>query len=366
MSTLLPSTRPTSADLLGDETNLLLLKSMVSGESVSVNVSALSDKMRRHRNTVRKDVLRLLEHKVVNLPVCPFMGLYREYPLLVIIRADLPDEKSIHDWIVEDPHIFAAYWSRHAEYNMLLFVYHRDVLGYQLWRESLIEERKIPSREVRIPSSAIYVSNQLMAKYDPGASIGLMANDVNLKGGIEINGLELNKDHLNILRHLVSGGVFKVNENLLSRELGIHRKTVMRRVDQLIKERWILSPVCRFPDLLCPPNYVLAYTLVDMMKARDRIHQALQEDPHVSVALRISIGGYTDLLFSAHPDISEHMDWEKELSRRFPGCMGRADVTYLSPRNKITIDQQYVSLCIINGKLARTRGRKFREAVRVS
>jgi len=183
------------------------------------------------------------------------MGLYREYPLLVIVRADLRDEKSVRDWIVEDPHIFAAYWSRHAEYNMLLFVYHKDVLGYQLWRESLIEERKIPSREMRIPSSATYFSNQLMAKYDPGAAIGLMENEENRKGRIEINGMELNKDHLNILKHLVSGGAFKINENLVSRELGIHRKTVMRRVDQLIKERWILNSVCRFPDLLCPPNY---------------------------------------------------------------------------------------------------------------
>jgi len=355
-----------SPELLEDEMNLRLLKMLVSGECVSVNIAALSRSLRKHRNTVRREVLWLLENRVVNRPVCPFMGLYREYPLLVVIRADLPDEKPIRDWIVEDPHIFAAYWSRYAEYNMLLFVYHKDVLGYQLWRESLIEERKIPSRGTRIPSSSMYVSNQLMMKYDPSAAIGLMATEVNQKGRIEINGLELSKDQLSIFKHLVSGGVFKINENLLSREIGIHRKTVMRRVDQLIKERWILGPVCRFPDLLCPPNYVLAYALVDIVKARDRIHHAFQKDPHVSMALRISIGGYTDLVFSAHPDISEHMDWEKELSRRFPGCIGRVDATYLSPKNKITIDQQYVSLCIIDGRLARMRGRKFQEATRVS
>lgn len=356
-------TRQFSPELLEDEMNLRLLKMLVSGECVSVNIAALSKSLRKHRNTIRKETIWLLEKHVVNQPVCPFMGLYREYPLLVIIRADLPDEKPIRDWIVEDPHIFAAYWSRHAEYNMLLFVYHKNVLGYQLWRESLIDERKIPPREMRIPSSAIYVSNQLMTKYDPSAAIGLMENEANLKGRIEINRLELNKDHLNILKHLVSGGVFKINENLLSRELGIHRKTVMRRVDQLIKEGWILSPVCRYPDLLCPPNYILAYALVNIVKARDRIQNVFQKDPHVSMALRISIGEYSDLIFSAHPDISEHMDWEKGLSRRFPGCISRADVTYLSPRNKITIDQQYVSLCIINGKLARVRGRRFREAV---
>lgn len=354
------------SDAFEDETNLLLLRSLVSGQCVSVNLSALSSAIRKHRNTTRKEVDALLKQRVINPPVCPFMGLYREYPLLVIIRADLPDEKRIREWIVEDPHIFAAYWSRYAEYNMLLFVYHKDVLGYQLWRESLAEEHKIPPRETRIPSSSVYVSNQLMMKYDPSAAIGLMATEVNQKGRIEINGLELDKDQFNILKRLTSGGVFKINENLLSRDFAIHRKTVMRRLDQLLKERWILEPVCRFPDLLCPPNYVLVYAMVDIVRARDRIQQALQNDPHVSMALRISFGVYNALVLSAHRGISEHMQWEQEFSRRFPGCIGRVDVTYLSPRNKITIDQQYVSLRIIEGRLARLRGRKLREAVRVA
>jgi len=343
-----------------------LLKSLVSGESVSVNVNALSRLLRKHRNTIRKMVLQLLEYEVVNQAICPFMGLYRQYPLLVIVRADFPDEKPIRDWVSQDKHIFAAYWSRHAEYNMLLFIYHKDVLTYQLWRESLTEEGKIPPRETRFPSSSIYVSNQLTLKYDPSAAIGLMEAEVNQKGRIEVNGLKLEKLQFNILKHLVSGGVFKLNENFLSRELGIHRKTVTKRVDQLLKEGWILEPVCRFPDLLCPPNYVLVYSMVEIRKGRDRVAAALQSDPHVSMALRISIGGYDALVFSAHPDISEHMDWEQSLSRRFPECIGHVDVTYLSPRTKILIDQQKVSLGIIEDNLARVRGKKLRELIKVS
>jgi len=363
LSTLLPSARPPSSDLLNDETNLLLLRSLVSGESVSVNISALSDRMGKHRNTVRKGVLRLLEHKVANLPVCPFMGLYREYPLLVIVRADLPHEKRVRDWVAQDKQIFAAYWSRQSEFNTLLFIYHRDVLAYQLWRESLTEEGKIPPRETRFPSSSIYVSNQLMLKYNPSAAIGLMENEMKQKGKIEVNGLALDEFHFDILKHLVSGGVFKLNENLLSRELGIHRKTVTRRVDELLKNGWILEPVCRFPDLLCPPNYVLTYSMVELKKARDRVTLSLQNDPHVSMALRVSIGGYNFLLFSAHSDISEHMEWEQSLSRRFPGCIGHVDITYLSPRTKILIDQQKVSLGIIDERLSRVRGKKLRKSV---
>ena len=135
----------------------------------------------------------------------------------------------------------------------------------------------------------------------------------------------------------------------------------MRHVDELLRSGWILQPVCRFPDLLCPPNYVLAYSMMEIRKSRERVSLALQNDPHVSMALRISIGGHNVLLFSAHSDISEHMEWEQSFSRRFPGCIGHVDVTYLSPRTKILIDQQKVSLGIIADNLARVRGRRLRK-----
>jgi biotin operon repressor len=352
-----------SSDMLEDETNLLLLRSLVSGQCVSVNLSALSSAVRKHRNTIRDDVHELLQQKVINPPVCPFMGLYREYPLLVIVRADLPDERRVREWVAQDKQIFAAYWSRREEYNMLLFLYHKDVLGYQLWRESLTEEHKIPPRETRLPSHSMYVSNQLMLKYDPSAAISLMGAEVDRNGKLEINGVMIRELQFSILKHLISGDVFKLNENLLSRQLGIHRRTVMKRVDQLLSNGWILQPVCRFPDLLCPPNYVLAYSMVEIRKARERVTHAFQNDPHVSMALRISVGGHNVLLFSAHPEVSEHMEWEQTLSKRFPGCIGHVDVTYLSPRTKILIDQQKVSLGIIEERLARARGKKLRRHV---
>ena len=103
--------------------------------------------------------------------------------------------------------------------------------------------------------------------------------------------------------------------------------------------------------------------MVELKKARDRVTLALQNDPHVSMVLRVSIGGYNFLLFSAHSDISEHMEWEQSLSRRFPGCIGHVDITYLSPRTKILIDQQKVSLGIIDERISRVRGKKLRKPV---
>ena len=358
LSKLLPRS---SSEVLDDETNLMLLRNLVSGKCVSVNLSAISNATGRHRNTVRNEIAELMKQQVVNPPVCPFMGLYREYPLLVVVRADLPDEKRVNDWVAQDKHIFAAYWSRHAEYNMLLLMYQKDVLAYQLWRESLTEEHRIPPRETRLPSYTLYVSNQLMIKYQPNAAIDLMEAELNRVGKLEINGVTLDRPHFQILKILVTGGVFKLNENLLSRELHIHRKTVMKRIDQLLSESWILKPVCRFPDLLCPPNYVLVYSLIEIRRARERVTLALQNDPHVSMALRVSVGGYNLLLISAHPDVPEHMEWERSLSKRFPSSIGHVDVTYLSPKMKILIDQQKVSLGIIEERLARARGRRMRK-----
>lgn len=351
MSTLPVMGDPFSSDL-NDEIDLLLLRSLVSGESVSVNISALSKMLRRHRNTIRKEVNRLFESRVVNKPVYPFIGLYREYPLMVIVRADLPNEKDVHDWVAQDKHIFAAYRSRRERYNMLLFMYHKDVTTYQLWRESLTEEGKVPPRDVRFPSHSLYFSNQLMVKYNPSTAIGLMEAELKREGELKVNELELDEFRFQILKHLVSGGVFKLNENHLSRELGINRRTVTKRVNRLLKNKWILDPLCRFPDFLCPPNYILGYSMLEILKDQDRIIHAFQSDSHVSMALRISSGGYNFLLFSAHPEISEHMEWEDSLGKQFPGCIGHMDITYLSPRAKIVIDQQLVSLCIIEDRLS--------------
>ncbi len=362
MSTLSVLDRLSLSELC-DETDLLLLRSLVSGESVSVNLSALSKKLGKHRNTIRKEILRLFEYEIVNEPVCPFVRLYQEYPLLVVVRADLPDEKQIHDWVALDKNIFAAYRSRRERYNMLLLIYHKDVTSYQLWRESLIDEGKIPPREMRLPSHSLYFSNELMVKYYPSAAIGLMDDQLKRKGWIEVNGLALGEFQFQVLKHLVSGGTFKLNENLLSRRLGINRRTVTRRVDRLLRNGWILEPVCRFPDLLCPPDYVLTYSMLEILKERDRIVQAFQNDPHVSMALRISSGGYNLLIFSAHPDISEHIEWEESLSKHFPGCIGYVDITYLSPRAKISIDQQLVSLCIIEDRISSIREKSTKKKV---
>jgi len=72
---LLQFARPSSSHLLEDEMRVLLLRSLVSGEPVGANINALARKQGKHQNTIRKEVLQLLGHGVVNPAVSPFMGL---------------------------------------------------------------------------------------------------------------------------------------------------------------------------------------------------------------------------------------------------------------------------------------------------
>jgi len=64
--------------------------------------------LKRHRNTIREKVRSLLTHRTVDRPVIHFLALFREYPLLVVAYADLPDDEKVSKWIREDRDIFAC------------------------------------------------------------------------------------------------------------------------------------------------------------------------------------------------------------------------------------------------------------------
>ena len=81
------------SELLDDRNNLLLLESLVSGEAVSVNFSALSKILNKHRNTIKKKVDAIFERKIIDRPLCPFFGLYKIYPLLVVVHLNLPTDE---------------------------------------------------------------------------------------------------------------------------------------------------------------------------------------------------------------------------------------------------------------------------------
>lgn len=355
------------SDLLDDRENLVLLESLVSGDAVSVNFSALSKILNKHRNTIKKKVEEIFDQRIIDRPICPFLGLYKVYPLLAVVRMNLPEDEKFVRWVKEDPHIFAAFRSRQGEYDTLLFIYQQSITSYQMWMESLPSILKISygisDKDAKLVSSTAYFSNQLMVKYDPSSGISLMERDFKDKGELTIHEHELDEIDLKIIRCLVSGEGIKINQTLLCQKTGLHRKTVEKRIGVLQKEGLISEPMCRFPNFFVPPNYVLTYSLFDIKDSKEKVTQEIKKDPHVPIAIRIIHERYNLLLFGNHRSISDHLKWEEGYRKRFPDSFGSANITYLSPEMTISFDQQIVSLSIFKDRLERSRGRELRKRI---
>lgn len=355
------------SDLFEDKENLILLENLVSGESVSVNFNALSKILGKHRNTIKKKVDLIFDRKILDRPICPFLGLYKVYPLLVVVRMNLPEDERVIKWVKEDPHIFAAFRSRQGEYNIVLFIYHESITSYQIWMDSISSVLKIrynvPDKDTRFVSSTAYFSNQLIIKYSPSSGMSLIEMDFRDKGELTINGHTLDETDLKIMKCLVSGEGIKINQSLLCQRTGLHRKTVEKRLGALLKEELISEPMCRFPSFFVPPNYIMTYSLFEIKDSRDKVMEEIRKDPHIPIAIKVIHERYNLLLFGNHRNISDHLRWEESYRKRFPDSFGSANITYLSPEMTISFDQQIVSLSIFRTRLERSRGRELRKKI---
>jgi DNA-binding Lrp family transcriptional regulator len=331
--------------------NYRLLKSLVYGRSVTVNIHCLSKTLNKHRNTVRGRVEGLFENNVLNLPIFPFIGLFKEYPLLVLIWAEFPYEEKVEKWFREDPHIFAAFRSRYSEYNTLLIVYHKDITSYQLWREQLVTEQKIPlGNGSLLRSSTSFFSNQLRIKYDPNVPVYLLEEDLRKKGCVNLGEYKLDKLSFQIVKLLARGKCIKINENKLAKELGVNRKTIIKRTQELIRERWISTPICRFPNFFTPPNYILAICKLEIRSNRQKFIQNIRNDPHITLAFDVKEGRYNILLFGTFRNLEEELEWEIKQGLFLPKSIGHVDIQYFSPKSIVNISQKKVSLGIIDEK----------------
>lgn len=347
------------AIMLQDELNLQLLSKLCSGEGLSINLSYLSRKLRRHRNTIRERVRELIKYQVIDRPVYPFLALFKERPLLIAVYADLPDNEKVRTWLKEDANIFAAFRIREGEYNMMLFELHENLQTYHTWRETIVKDGKIPGRSQRIPSTAVYLSNMLMEKYEPNAPTELIKQNYQEKKVTKLNGFPLDDLSLSILSHLTNGEGISVNENILAKDLGVHRRTVNDRIQKMCDAEIIWKPLCRFPSFFVPPSFILVFSLVEIRRLSEEFLKDISSDPHVSLAYRISEGRYNMLLFEAHLNFEDYLRWESFYNSKYPECFGSIKNTYLSPNLKISIDQQKVSLGVISERLSDTRESGF-------
>lgn len=333
-----------------DKISLKILRSLCSGRGVFVNLTWLSKTLKKHRSTIKRRVDELFKYKIIDRPICPF-GLFKAYPLLVVVHSHFPEPDDVESWLKKDKNIFAVFNIRKGDYNYMLFEFQESILKYHLWREGLVKRGKIPPRNVRQASKRMFFSNQLIRKFAPNAPVGLIEKEFLDKVSVNINDYVLDRLSFDILKLLLFGEGLKINENWLSRLLGVHRKTISARIERLVEQGWILSPVCRFPNFFVPPNYLFVFSLVEIKSDEKRVLSDFEKDSHISLVYQVSEGKYNYLLFSCYNDIEEYLRWDLDYRRRFPGIFGAAEVNYLSPKMTISIDQQKVSLGFIEKKL---------------
>ena len=332
---------------LEDRLNLDILENICYGTGVEVNISALAQTFKRHRNTIKEQVSALFEHRILDRPIFPFLWLYKECPMLLVVRADLPRTEKVDRFLNEDGHIFGAFYVRDEEFNTLLIEFFKDLHSYVEWRKNIVLRDLIPPRENRFPSHALFFSSENIVKYQPYSPISGMEERIRRGERLELNGYRLNSLCFQIMKKLVLGEGIRTNENTLAQKLDVHRKTIERRIADLVHAGVVSHPACRFPKFFVPPDHILVFYLVEVKKSIDRIISAVGSDPAIPMALETNIGRYNLLLFGAFITVEDSFRWEEQYEARFPDSIGAMKKIYLSPQMTASIDQQKVSLNII-------------------
>ena len=338
-------------NVLDDEINLRLLRYLVSGSGVSVNIRALAREYNMHRATAKRKIKSFYDYKVLNPPFYPFPHLYKEYPLLILVKADMPRSSEVVDFLKDDSHIFAAFSCMEGPYNTFLIEFFKDLQSYHSWREQIVDDEKIPTRENRAAADANIFSNKLTFKYDPNCYVDDLKKDFKSKETISLNNLELDKKSFNILYDLTKGCFIQRNDSYLSRELGLDRKTIKHRVNSLIKKEIIDKPKCFFPNLFIPPEYNLVVSLIEVKSDNPKFKSYIMSHNNISRAQEVSTGRYNYLIFSAFRTIEHFFDTGREIIDRFPDSIGDISNTILSSKMIHTIKPQKLSLGWIERKL---------------
>jgi len=336
---------------LDDEINLRLLRYLVSGEGITINIRSIAKDLEIHRATAKRKLEILFNSNILTTPFYPFPYLYEAYPLLILVKADMPRSKDVVDFLKDDSHIFAAFSCMEGPYNTFLIEFFKDLESYHSWRERIVKDYKIPSRENRTPADATIFCNKLTFKYAPNCLSKDLLKDFNRNKSIDINNINLDGDSFKILFNVMNGKYILRNDTFLSNELGINRKTVKSRVEGLIKQNVIGMPKCFFPNLFVPPGYNFIVSLIEVKSRVSEIRSYIINHNNITKAQEASTGRYNLLIFSAFKTIEDFFNMGDDIFTNYSGSIGAIQNIILSSKMIHAIKPQKLSLAWIERKL---------------
>ncbi len=345
------------SEIIDNVANLKIIDSLVKGDSVVINYSELGRKLSKNRGTIQERVERLLENNIIMPPSFPFYHLFAAYPLLLLTNMDIPDcvecQPRIKQWIQEDPQIVAAYKFRQGEYGTLIFTLHRNLKEAHEWLAMLPPTLEniyhVEKEHATFNSNTIYLSNELLLKYDPSTSINVLERD-SKKGDIVLNGYRLDKLDISILRYLLTGKGIKYNRNQVTAATGLHSRTIEKRVDQMLKNKVLLNPVCRFSELFNPPGYLLSYMLVHLEHPMETSLNSLLINENIPVIWKTIHSKYNLLMFHIHTNIND-LYGNVDVNRESYKVLEKAQARYLSHDPLKDFSPKKLSLHYIENKI---------------
>jgi hypothetical protein len=329
--------------LLQNELNLKLIELLCTGIGVEVSSTQHSKLVKKHRNTIMNKANKLFQYKIIDRPLCSFHWIFDVYPLLIIEKCLFNRDLVTETFIKNDPHIMKGFLFRENEYNTLLIQLHRDLYSYQKWKDDLKKNKRINSNKNGYLSEALLLSTKNLLKYDPSASILIIEQHFKNGRYKDINGLLIDEISLDLLKNLLAGKGIKINENLLADKLHVHRRTVQKRIQQLISEKIITNPLCRFPRIWIPPEYFQVLSLIEIKEKNEAIINALIKDPRVPVLLKTNERHFNLVVFSNFHNMEDHLSWQENYDLRFPRSFGEIKNSYLSPAMTFSIEQEHIS-----------------------
>lgn len=337
--------------LMKKEFPLKLLQLLCAGEGVDINISELSNKLNKHRNTIKDRVEHLLEHKIIEKPVYPLLWLFTEYPLLIISKDKFYRDDNTKTFLENDPHILAGYFFQEEVYNTLTIQFHEDLYSYQTWCDKVLENGKIIKEEDRHPPDALLFSTKRILKYDTSAPYRVIERGFK-KGVIKkIGDLELDSLSIDILKMVLNGKAIRTNENSLARTLKVNRNTILRQIQILLEKGIIGKPTSRFPLTFVPPGYMLIFSLFEIKKRCDEVAGFLRRDPRVPLLIKANVGRYNYFVASTFQTVEDHIKWQEKYTQNFQACIEAIKNTYLSTAMSFSINQNFISLELIKKKL---------------
>jgi len=345
-------------EFLDDASNLRLLRYLVSGTGVNVNYQAISKDLKIHRATVKRKIKYLLDSNILSPPFYSFPYLYEVYPLLILVKADMPRSNEVIEFLKDDSHIFAAFSCMEGPYNTFLIEFFKNLESYHNWREQIVKDQKIPARENRAPADAYIFSNKLTFKYNPNCYIHELEEQFIKKNSLNINNIHLDKTSFAIFKNLLMGKYIQRNDSFLSRELELNRKTINHRVELLLNKKIIGTPKCFFPNLFIPPGYNLVVSMIEVKSKKQSIINYIINNFNISRAQEASTGRYNFLLFSAFRTIEDFFKMGEDILNQFPESIGAISNTILSSKMIHAIKPQKLSVAWIERRLWKIRNTK--------